>query len=168
MVNSERIILNEKYRCSKCRKDYNDQSSANNCCKPKEWEHVLEFELKQEHLDLLKQVNIGWNECEFGAPEIDPKRPYGDSDIENNIAEIIKLKKDKTTIDFDKEEYAAFDDKQEYFDEAEWNEKTQDLLKDLHKQTQIALEIILHNQTFKLGKYKRKDYYSTDKWEFIG
>ena len=32
---------------------------------------------------------VGWQDCEYGAPEIDPKRPYGNSDVEGDIAEIL-------------------------------------------------------------------------------
>ena len=39
------------------------------------------FEIKPEHLKLIRRFCIGWQDCEFGAPEIDPKRPYGNSDV---------------------------------------------------------------------------------------
>lgn len=35
------------------------------------------FEVLQEHLDLLRAAHWDWNDCEFGAPGIDPKRPWG-------------------------------------------------------------------------------------------
>jgi len=34
------------------------------------------FELKEEHLKLLRNMNVSWDECEFGAPAIDCKKPY--------------------------------------------------------------------------------------------
>jgi hypothetical protein len=34
-------------------------------------------------------MNVGWHNCEAGAPQIDPKRPYGNSDVEHDIAEIL-------------------------------------------------------------------------------
>jgi hypothetical protein len=36
----------------------------------------------------------------------------------------------------------------------------------LHRETQIALEIILHCKTFRLGKYKLSDK-GYQKWEFV-
>ena len=33
-----------------------------------------------------------WDDCEFGAPAIDCKRPYGNSDVYNDIAKILEIK----------------------------------------------------------------------------
>ena len=33
------------------------------------------FEVKLEHLKLLKRAYVRWEDCEFGAPSIDCKRP---------------------------------------------------------------------------------------------
>lgn len=33
-------------------------------------------------------MHVQWHTAEFGAPEIDPKRPYGDSSVLENIREI--------------------------------------------------------------------------------
>lgn len=142
----------QSYRCGKCRKSYPREEDAENCCKKKriDWESVTEFELKQVHLDLLKETNIQWDDCEFGAPEIDPKRPYGNSNVEDDIADIIKLSKSNNWNE----------------EEEQWTEKAFDYMEDLHRQTQIALEIVLHCQSFKLGKYKKLDVYS-DKWVYV-
>lgn len=32
---------------------------------------------------------VGWDDCEYGAPAIDCKRPYGNSSVEEDIAEIL-------------------------------------------------------------------------------
>ena len=32
---------------------------------------------------------VDWNDCEYGAPTIDPKRPYGNSDVEHEIIAIL-------------------------------------------------------------------------------
>ena len=37
------------------------------------------FEVKPEHIKLIKKMCISWQDCEFGAPAIDCKRPYGNS-----------------------------------------------------------------------------------------
>ena len=100
------------------------------------------------HLDLLKRTCITWNDCEFGAPGIYCKKPYGNSDVIGDIAKIIKLNK-KENFDYEEED---------------WTEKAFDYIEDIHKQTQVALEIILHCQTFRLGRYKKKDF---QEWEFI-
>jgi len=149
MVNAR--LIKKIYKCGKCGSVFTNREDAENCCKKEkiDWTEVDKFELKQIHLDLLKRMEIGWNYCEFGAPYVDPKRPYGNSDVFNDIAEIIKLKK--------KENY-------DYKEEA-WKEKAIDYMEDLHRQMQIVLEIILHCQSFKLGKYKKIDY---GKWKFVG
>lgn len=48
--------------------------------------------LKQDTLKLLKQAVVTWEHCEFGAPTIDCKRPYGNSDVHTDIAEILVIK----------------------------------------------------------------------------
>ena len=50
-----------------------------------------EFELTAEHIKLLRRAYIGWQDCETGAPEIDPKQPYGNSDVGRDVADILGL-----------------------------------------------------------------------------
>lgn len=45
-----------------------------------------------DHIKLLRRSYVGWNDCEYGAPEIDCKRPYGNSDVAGDIAEILGWK----------------------------------------------------------------------------
>lgn len=47
------------------------------------------MKIKPEHIKLAKRMYVQWQDCEYGAPEIDPKRPYGNSDVEGDIAEIL-------------------------------------------------------------------------------
>jgi hypothetical protein len=142
------------YKCSICWREYNRKEEALACekrhNKEKAFDNTKEFELKQYHLDLLKETYIDWDDCEYGAPAIDCKRPYGNSDVEDDIADIIKMpKKDN----WDKNEEM-------------WNDEAQEKLQDIHKETQIALQIILHCQSFKLGKYRKKEDYGQE-WEFV-
>lgn len=44
--------------------------------------------VKPEHIKLLRAMNVRWNTPEYGAPEVDPKRPYGDSYVADSIREI--------------------------------------------------------------------------------
>jgi hypothetical protein len=44
-----------------------------------------EFTVTDEHLRLLRAAYVGWDDMEFGAPSIDPKRPYGNSDVVADI-----------------------------------------------------------------------------------
>lgn len=43
------------------------------------------FEIKNEHLELLKRAFVSWDSCEYGAPAINCKRPYGNSYVEGDI-----------------------------------------------------------------------------------
>ena len=137
------------YNCQDCGHKYNMEDEALACearhKKEAAFDNIKIFELKQSHLDLLKETSIGWDDCEFGAPNIDPKRPYGNPDVENDMAEIIKMPK-KGNWDRSEEN---------------WNDQAQEKLNDLHKETQIALQIVLHCQTFELGKYQLTD----DGWQ---
>lgn len=154
------------YRCEGCHRTFNRKDDALECekrhKKERDFDNMNIFELKQTHLDLLKETSIGWNDCEFGAPEIDPKRPYGNSSGVDDVAEVLKIKKTKENVDnYDKNDSKEYDDKDEYLSGLDWNQETYDYLNDVHKETQIALQIILHCQTFQLGKYIKLD----DGWQ---
>jgi hypothetical protein len=43
--------------------------------------NTTRFTVSDEHLRLLRRAYVSWDETEFGAPEIDCKRPYGNSDM---------------------------------------------------------------------------------------
>lgn len=51
----------------------------------------MPFELKREHVLLLQNAYVSWNDCETGAPTIDPKRPYGNSYVEGDVAKILGI-----------------------------------------------------------------------------
>lgn len=43
-----------------------------------------------EHIKLLNRMTIDWDgECEYGAPACDFKRPYGNSDVDTDVSEIL-------------------------------------------------------------------------------
>lgn len=92
-----------------------------------------DFTLTPVHLKLIRRMNVGYDEdTEYGAPEIDPKRPYGNSDVEDDIREIVGKKL-----------------------------SNEDCLK-LHKETTKALQIFLLNASLEPGKFVRSNYYSDD------
>ena len=101
-----------------------------------------EFTITDEHLKLIRNFNVGWQDCETGAPEIDPKRPYGNSDVMYDIHEILTGER----IGSKRDELTGH--------ETEKYEK-------LHKETQIVLQIVLATGQFKSGKYKS---YGFRKW----
>lgn len=87
----------------------------------------VKFKLTQTHLTLLSKANVQWQDDETGAPEIDPKRPYGNSSVARDVAEILNLPipNDETSAD-------AYD-------------KFEEEMLALHKETTVALQIVLSN-----------------------
>lgn len=45
--------------------------------------------VSEDHLKLLQRANVRWWDAETGAPCVDPKRPYGNGDVEMDIAKIL-------------------------------------------------------------------------------
>lgn len=98
------------------------------------------FILKEEHLKLLRKMCVRWGDCEFGAPAIDCKRPYGNSDVYKDIAKILGIKGDIV-------------DDREVFSLEQIN-----LMKELHEETEIALQIVLLTGEFRTGEYVSDEY----------
>jgi hypothetical protein len=47
------------------------------------------FVVTEDHLKLARRMVVGWCGDEYGAPEIDPKRPYGNSNVVRDMREIL-------------------------------------------------------------------------------
>jgi hypothetical protein len=105
------------------------------------------FTVTDEHLRLLRRAHVCWDEAEFGAPGINPKRPYGNSNVYGDIAEILGLV-DGEWQDEVEEDWPP--------PELEWR-----FLR-LHVETAIALQIGLATGEFRAGRYVRgNDWDST-------
>lgn len=104
----------------------------------------MEFTLTESHIKLLKSMYVGWSPCEYGAPEIDPKRPYGNSSVEHDIHEILTGEEPDGELDDDLS--------YEYYK--------------LHKETQTALQIVLRTGQFEPGEYSTSTPYKRD-WKLI-
>ena len=98
------------------------------------------FTVTQEHINLLRNAYISWDTCEFGAPEIDPKRPYGNSYVYGDIAEILDI---EPALPNDEDE---FDDEQLSY------------MHKVHKETKTALQIFLSTGVMYPGNYIAKTY----------
>lgn len=116
------------------------------------------FEIKKEHLTLLKNANIIWEDCEFGAPAIDCKRPYGNSSVEVDIFEIL-YGEPKSIMKIDGKEYNID------IEDFEMPQELEDKIIKLHEETVTALQIILQTQKFEVGKYESDKY--VEKWTKI-
>lgn len=99
-------------------------------------EDLQEFVLKENHLKLLSRMNVSWWDAEFGAPSIDPKRPYGNSSV---IADMNAI------LGFEGKPCRCCGELLE--------EQDEEKLRNLHKETEIALQIVLSTQSFKPGTY---------------
>jgi len=106
------------------------------------------FQLTKEHIDLLTNAVVSWYDCEFGAPCIDPKRPYGNSDVLSDLAKI---------LGFERKVCPHCGEPIEEDD----NDLPVSELEQTHRETEIALQIVLDTQSFKPGLYLRYN----DKWE---
>ena len=102
---------------------------------------MKEFMLKLEHIKLLSHASVDWLDCETGAPCIDCKRPYGNSDVAGDVAEILG-------IDIKKCPHCN-----EPLEEVDENQ-----LMNWHHETETALQIILCTQSFVPGKYREVEY----------
>ena len=105
----------------------------------------LSFDLTEDHLKLLAAMYVGWQDCETGAPEINPKRPYGNSYVPGDVAEILGW--DPVTADGD---------------ERGLSENQEERALALHAETETALEIVLRTRSFVPGTYVTSDRYSHD------
>jgi hypothetical protein len=112
-------------------------------------EMIKRFELIEEHIELLQQLNFTYDDdTEYGAPEVNPKRPYGNSDVDEDIAVIIGLRTDY-----------------EHTQTKQLTTKELELIHKLHLEMETVLQIVTRTLSFKPGIYEA-DYY-TNNWEFI-
>lgn len=88
------------------------------------------FEVTEAHLKLLRAMEVDWNGAEFGAPTINPKRPYGNSDVFTDMFEILEvvIKINGKKVEFDPDGDAL-------------PLTVKDELFDLHKDLEVVLEI---------------------------
>lgn len=96
------------------------------------------FTVTEEHVKLLRAANVGWGHCEFGAPVIDCERPYGNSDVLEDIFRILAMPG-----------RGAFD----------CSEAEIDRMHLLHLETETALQIFLCTGTMEPGTYETPRYY---------
>lgn len=109
----------------------------------------MEFTLTADHIKLIRAFYVEDRhfEAETGAPYIDPKRPYGNSFVYGDVVDLLKLG--------------------EADDDGEYDEELIERAREIHEETQFALQIVLFTGSFKPGKYRRPDRYDTRTWEFV-
>lgn len=97
------------------------------------------FILTAEHIKLLRRMCVGWQDCDTGAPEIDPKRPYGNSYVAGDVHEILTGERDYALTEGQERAYLA-----------------------IHRETETALQVVLSVGGFEPGEYVSESY--TNKW----
>lgn len=109
------------------------------------------FEIKKEHLRLLKRMCWGWQDCEYGAPEVSPKRPYGNSSVLEDIKEIVHPEGElpMTPCPHCEEEIKTYPHNDTYYEK-------------LHSDMETVLGIISYTQKVEEGIYKTQTDYSDD------
>lgn len=95
------------------------------------------FTLTDQHITLLRNAYICWEDCETGAPAIDCKRPYGNSNVVGDIVEILGWKEDlgEDLSDTQRAQILA-----------------------MHYETETALQCILTSGSFEPGVFDYVDW----------
>jgi hypothetical protein len=101
---------------------------------------IRRFTVTDEHLRLLRRSYVEWDSSEFGAPGISPKRPYGNSNVYADIADILQMPENEWT-----------GEDGDLSDDAQWR-----FLR-LHVETATALQIALATGEFRPGSYSRSE-----------
>lgn len=103
------------------------------------------FDLKPEHVALLRAAYVDWEDAETGAPCIDPKRPYGNSFVAGDVYEIVNGR--------------PWDGDDDMPDDVH------EQMMQLHRETQTALQVILSTGSFDPGRYIQRRQYDATSWE---
>jgi hypothetical protein len=115
---------------------------------------VLKFELKEEHVKLIKQLRWSFNSenqiVALGHDGVENLPPFGEDDLYEAI-DLILNGFDKDMDPFTVEGPKTFSDEQK----AEWDK--------LYEELPTAIDIVLYNGSYELGKYKTK--YNLREWK---
>jgi hypothetical protein len=110
---------------------------------------VTRFTVTKDHLKLLRRMYVTWYDCETGAPAIDPKRPYGNSDVYNDMHHILTGE----SVGLNASE------------RMELTEREDKKYAKLHCEMDTVLQIVLFTGKFKAGTYECEEYW-TD-WKLV-
>jgi hypothetical protein len=103
---------------------------------------IERFTLTKDHIKLLRRMYVSWWDFETGAPAIDPKRPYGNSDVDNDIHQILTG-----------EYIGRAGSKRDVLTEKETCK-----YRNIHEEMADALQIVLVTGKFKAGTYEKEEY----------
>ena len=106
---------------------------------------TLDFTLTDNHVKLLHAMFVGWDDCESGAPAVDPKRPYGNSYVPGDVRRILGWPSPSDDDRVDEEDRRAYA---------------------IHRETELALQIVLRHGP-KPGHYRLADRYDRSSWQLV-
>lgn len=105
------------------------------------------FILTDNHIKLLSNSYVSWRDTDYGAACIDPKRPYGNSDV---IADMYEIVTGQTLLEgFPLRNFIEYE---------VVIDSISDFYERIHRETETALQIILYTKKFETGVYKRIGY----------
>ncbi|GAA5047585.1 hypothetical protein HNP84_000344 [Thermocatellispora tengchongensis] len=108
-----------------------------------EIEHMDEFTVLPEHIAILRRAHITWVGDEWsGAPGMNHKRPLGNSDHYDDLAEIVDGRTDNQHHSSDKARYDR-----------------------LFAECTLALQIVLETGSFQPGRYVLRGLPA--RWHFV-
>lgn len=105
---------------------------------------MTRFTVTGDHIKLLQRLNISEN-IHNGFPTVDPKRPFGNSDVYRDMAEILDHE--------NTEDGEISPERQESYDE-------------LLSEMKTVLEILISNLSLLPGEYRQEcSYFHPPKWK---
>lgn len=120
-----------------------------------------EFEVKEEHLKLLSRMYVYWDDSAYdGAPVVNIKRPYGNSDVMSDIYEIVVPGADHKPDEFWDDFYES-----ETPEMVKLHEKLMQLHREMEQVVQITLNLAGRGELITVGTYYRPQQYNINKWE---
>ena len=111
-----------------------------------------EFELTMDHIKLLQHAYVTWYDGEFGAPGINSKKPYGNSNVYSDMLEILDIR----LVPSNDEDEELFYGYPTYITTK---------LDKLHGELLTALQIVLRTRSFVPGLYRTE--YPTENWKLV-
>jgi len=128
------------------------------------------FTITKDHLKLLGASYWNWNYCETGAPEMDPKRPYGNSDVAGDVRTILGGHTDSNAIkcpecgsamlDVERCACCGYVDVDKFRDDSPLG-----IHKQMRRVISIVCRVVSSGELVKPGKYRCTGY---QKWEYVG
>lgn len=105
------------------------------------------FTLTENHIKLIRNL---WIEDYGEGPTVDPRRPYGNSDIEKDIVRILEL--------------PTFTDR---YGEESFTEETSNNAIQYHREMVRALQIMCTLSDIKPGIYRQVEEWDSRSWEKV-